>query len=317
MPFIYALTPPYNSQLYACTSCLHLIRFAHLYLQPRRLPLLLLLLLHQTETLCWPQMDASFYPYHETFFSFGDGENGRCRAGTVVWPDEAVIFTPTTLVVMGLLLFVFRWWWWWWWWPWWWIGLHSSSLTVAVDVGVVALDTDLSNSSLLMRLGELTRIRSGERTGETAECVGVPAVVGGKWLGWAAIKPGWWRCSGGRDPALAPCGFGKCCGCGRMGKCCAANPAIGGEWFSMARWWAWWCCNWYGCGWWCWCGWWCGWWYGCGWRGLLLGVCGCWIALLGGVVLLLLILVAAAAADDDEGVPAEVALMGGEPSPSR
>lgn len=34
-------------------------------------------------------------------------------------------------------------------------------------------------------------------------------------------------------------------------------------------------------------------------------------------MLLLLILVAAAAADDDEGVPAEVALMGGEPSPSR
>lgn len=90
-------------------------------------------------------------------------------------PEEAVIFMPTTFVVIGLLLFVFRLMWWWF------IAgglLPSSSL----PVGVVVLETDLSSSSLLMRLGELTRIRSGERTGEEAErCVvvgGVPELGG-------------------------------------------------------------------------------------------------------------------------------------------
>lgn len=75
----------------------------------------------------------------------------------MVWPDEAVIFTPTTLVVIGLLLFVLRW-----------IAgglLSSSRPVVVVEVGVV-LETDLSNSSLLMRLGEFTRIRSGDSTGD-------------------------------------------------------------------------------------------------------------------------------------------------------
>lgn len=98
----------------------------------------------------------------------GDGENGRCSVGIVV---EAVIFTPTTLVEMGLLLFVLLW-----------IpgGLPPSSPLsgpfVEVEVGVVLL-TDLSSSSLLIRLGELTRIRSGDKTGDEAGGPVLPGVV--------------------------------------------------------------------------------------------------------------------------------------------
>lgn len=165
-------------------------------------------------------------PYQDTFFSFGDGENGLCRVGGPCGPPPAAIF-PFPTFVIGLVFSPD-------------FGLPSSP-----DLA------ELFANSLLILPGEFIRILSGDNKGDATDSgflfmrtwdwrCGGKLICGfdckrlrcgcvcwwcgwGWWLGCEAN--GWWWWWGW--PGIWGCGRSTV---GWIGKC--VKP-IGGEWLLL------------------------------------------------------------------------------------